>query len=170
LGDKIGSLSVVLSLFCVQKILGLVLIPEQISLMPGKQNEKTPSLPTNHHWLWPAVCEARPTEGHGPDAGGSAFFDRMKNDGVLRKMHPYLSKTAQSPQVVGTAGKTAFFFGTFFWASKRKYRCRAKVTSPGGREHIFDCFNFNHNFFFTYWLFERDLVFRLRPGFFVLLF
>jgi hypothetical protein len=60
----------------------------------------------------------------------------MKNGGMLQKTHPYLSKTAQSPQDVGAAGKTAFFFGTFFWASKRKYRCRAKVTSPGSREQI----------------------------------
>jgi hypothetical protein len=58
---------------------------------------------------------------------------------MLQKMHPYLSKTAQSPQVVGAAGKTAFFFGTFFWASKRKYRCQAKVTSPGRMERISDC-------------------------------
>jgi hypothetical protein len=90
--------------------------------------------PPTHPWFWHAVCEARPTEGDGPDAGGSAFFDRTKNDGMFQKMHPCLSKTAQSPQVVGTAGKTAFFFGTFFWANKRKYRCRAKVTGPGGRE------------------------------------
>jgi hypothetical protein len=88
--------------------------------------------PQTHPWLWHAVCEARPSGGDGPDAGGSAFFDRTKNDGMLQKMHPYLSKTAQSPQVVGAAGKTAFFFGTFFWASKRKYRCRARVVKPGG--------------------------------------
>jgi hypothetical protein len=59
---------------------------------------------------------------------------------MLQKTHAYLSKTAQSPQVVGAAGKTAFFFGTFFWASKRKYRCRAKVISPGRREQICDWF------------------------------
>ncbi|MDO8972281.1 MAG: hypothetical protein Q7U74_16415 [Saprospiraceae bacterium] len=41
-----------------------------------------------HHWLWRAVCEARPTEGDGPDAGGSAFFDRTKNDGMLQKKAP----------------------------------------------------------------------------------
>jgi len=44
-----------------------------------------------------AVREARPTEGNGPDAGGSAFFGRMKNDGIYRKANPYLSKTAQFP-------------------------------------------------------------------------
>jgi hypothetical protein len=102
-------------------------------------NVVSSSNPQTHHWLWHAVCEARPTEGDGPDAGGSAFFDRTKNDGMLQKKIPYLSKTAQSPQVVGTAGKTAFFFGTFFWASKRKYRCRAKVTNQGRRERICDC-------------------------------
>ncbi len=32
------------------------------------------ALPQTHHWLWRAVCEARPTGGDGPDAGGSAFF------------------------------------------------------------------------------------------------
>jgi hypothetical protein len=98
--------------------------------------------PPTHPWHWHAVCEARPTEGDGPDAGGSAFFDRTKNDGMFQKMHPCLSKTAQSPQVVGAAGKTAFFFGTFFWASKRKYGCRANVTNPGRKERICDCFNF----------------------------
>jgi hypothetical protein len=68
--------------------------------MPGKRKmRRHQALPQTHHWLWPAVCEAHPTEGDGPDAGGSAFF-----------------------------------FGTFFWASKRKYRCRAKMTSPGRRE------------------------------------
>jgi hypothetical protein len=61
---------------------------------------------------------------------------------MLQKTNPYLSKTAQSPQVVGAAGKTAFFFGTFFWASKRKYRCQAKVTNPGRKEQTFDWFNF----------------------------
>jgi hypothetical protein len=112
-------------------------------LIFGKQQKvRIPNFPQTHHWLWHAVCEARPTEGDGPDAGGSAFFDRTKNDGMFQKTHPYLSKTAQSPQVVGAAGKTAFFFGTFFWASKRKYRCRAKVTSPGGKEQTFDWFNF----------------------------
>jgi hypothetical protein len=100
---------------------------------------RIPNFPPTHPWLWRAVCEARPTEGDGPDAGGSAFFDRTKKDGMLQKTHPYLSKTAQSPQVVGAAGKTAFFFGTFFWASKRKYRCRANVTSPSGRESTCDC-------------------------------
>jgi hypothetical protein len=55
---------------------------------------------------------------------------------MLQKTHPYLSKTAQSPQVVGAAGKTAFFFGTFFWASKRKYRCHAIVINPSSRERI----------------------------------
>jgi hypothetical protein len=65
----------------------------------------------------------------------------MKNDGMLQRMYTYLSKTAQSPQVVGAAGKTAFFFGTFFWASKRKYRCRANVTSSSRRERISDSFN-----------------------------
>jgi hypothetical protein len=104
-----------------------------------KKGTDAKAFPPIHPWLWHAVCEARPTEGDGPDAGGSAFFDRTKNAGMLRKKHPYLSKKAQSPQVVGAAGKTAFFFGTFFWASKRKYRCRAKVTSPGGRERICDC-------------------------------
>jgi hypothetical protein len=103
------------------------------------------ALPQTHHWLWRAVCEARPTEGDGPDAGGSAFFDRTKNDGMFHKTHPYLSKTAQSPQVVGGAGKTAFFFGTFFWASKRKYRCQANVTSPGRKEQTFDWFKFTPN-------------------------
>jgi hypothetical protein len=89
----------------------------------NQKKHESQALPLTHPWLWHAVCEARPTEGDGPDAGGSAFFDRTKNDGMLQKKHPYLSKTAQSPQVVGAAGKTAFFFGTFFWASKRKYRC-----------------------------------------------
>ena len=42
-----------------------------------------------------AVREARPTEGNGPDAGGSAFFGRTKNDGTNRKTHANLSKTAQ---------------------------------------------------------------------------
>jgi hypothetical protein len=55
---------------------------------------------------------------------------------MFHKTNPYLSKTAQSPQVVGAAGKTAFFFGTFFWASKRKYRCQANVTSPGGNDAL----------------------------------
>jgi hypothetical protein len=97
----------------------------------GKQKKvRIPNFPQTHHWLWHAVCEARPTEGDGPDAGGSAFFDRTKKDGMLQKKHPYLSKTAQSPQVVGAAGKTAFFF----WASKRKYRCHVIVTNPGSRE------------------------------------
>jgi hypothetical protein len=101
----------------------------------GKQQKvRYQALSQIHPWLWHAVCEARPTEGDGPDAGGSAFFDRTKNDGMFQKTHLCLSKTAQSPQVVGAAGKTAFFFGTFFWASKRKYRCRTKVASPGGRE------------------------------------
>jgi len=44
-----------------------------------------------------AVREARPTEGNGPDAGGSAFFGRTKNDGNNRKMNSNLSKTAQFP-------------------------------------------------------------------------
>jgi hypothetical protein len=85
----------------------------------GKRKMKRyQALPQTHPWLWRAVCEARPTEGDGPDAGGSAFFDRTKKDGMFQKMQPYLSKTAQSPQVVGAAGKTAFFFG------KKPYRTR----------------------------------------------
>jgi len=55
----------------------------------------------NHRYksqaLAQAVREARPTEGNGPDAGGSAFFGRTKKDGNNRKMNPYLSKTAQFP-------------------------------------------------------------------------
>ena len=78
--------------------------------------------------LAPAVREARPTEGNGPDAGGSAFFGRTKNDGNKRKTNPYLSKTAQFPQVVGVAGRTALFFGTFFWASKESTDAREKRT------------------------------------------
>ena len=56
-----------------------------------------------------AVREARPTEGNGPDAGGSAFFGRTKNDGNNRKTNPNLSKTAQFPQVVGVAGFYRYF-------------------------------------------------------------
>ena len=43
-------------------------------------------------------------------------------------MNPYLSKTAQSPQVVGVAGRTALFFGTFFWAPKESTDTREKST------------------------------------------
>jgi len=52
---------------------------------------------TNIFALAQAVREARPTEGNGPDAGGSAFFGRTKNDGNNRKTNPNLSKTAQFP-------------------------------------------------------------------------
>jgi len=55
----------------------------------------------NPHYIFfaqvQAVREARPTEGNGPDAGGSAFFGRMKNDGNNRKTNQNLSKTAQFP-------------------------------------------------------------------------
>ena len=56
-----------------------------------------------------AVREARPTEGNGPDAGGSAFLGRTKSDGNNRKTNPYLSKTAQFPQVVGVGGFCRYF-------------------------------------------------------------
>jgi len=48
----------------------------------------------------------------------------MKNAGIYRKTNPYLSKTAQFPQVAGVAGRTALFFGTFFWASKESTDAR----------------------------------------------
>ena len=87
--------------------------------MPGKRKMKRhQALSPTHPWPWRAVCEARPTGGDGPDAGGSAFFDRTKNDGMFQKKHPYLSKTAQSPQVVGAAGKTAFSLVLSFGQAK----------------------------------------------------
>ncbi len=46
----------------------------------NQKKHESQILAQTHHWLWRAVCEARPTGGDGPDAGGSAFFDRTKND------------------------------------------------------------------------------------------
>ena len=92
---------------------------------PGKAS---PSL-LNPGLFWPTIhLLPRPApsarhdrpEGMCPTIGGSAFFGRAKNDGMFRKTNLRLSKTAQSPQVAGVAGRTAFFFVTFFWASKKK--------------------------------------------------
>jgi hypothetical protein len=97
-------------------------------LMPGKLKMKShQALSPTHPWLWRAVSEARPTEGDGPDAGGSAFFDRMKNEGMLRKTHSCLSKTAQSPAYAkASAGKKDCLFLWYFLLGKQK-----KVQMPG---------------------------------------
>ena len=68
-----------------------------------------PSYHSNSPAQAQAVREARPTEGNGPDAGGSAFLGRTKSDGNNRKTNPYLSKTAQFPQVVGVGGFCRYF-------------------------------------------------------------
>jgi hypothetical protein len=83
--------------------------------------KRSQAIPQTHHWLWHAVCEARPTGGDGPDAGGSAFFDRTKNDGMLQKKIPYLSKTAQLPAYAkASAGKKDCLFLWYFLLGKQK--------------------------------------------------
>jgi len=44
-----------------------------------------------------AVRKAYPSNGNDPDAGGSAFWSRKENDGILRKKNLNLSKIAQCP-------------------------------------------------------------------------
>jgi len=66
-----------------------------------------------------AVREARPTEGDGPDEGGSAFFDRKSEVWYIEKNTNVLSKSAQSPQVVGAAGRTAFSLVLSFGQQKK---------------------------------------------------
>jgi hypothetical protein len=81
-------------------------------------------LSQTHPWLWHAVCEARPTGGDGPDAGGSAFFDRTKNE-------PIPVKNSAIPAGRWRRREDCLFLWYFLLGKQKKVQMPGKSDQPG---------------------------------------